>query len=114
MQHSVGMARYEQPRYYPVFPARLTGLETWRDGAAAVVRGALPRPGEEDRESEELTATALRADLRCSRDRSLDVLHELGAHGDAALAFSLPVAASSGLVGSSTWSTGLASASGCG
>jgi hypothetical protein len=89
-QHSAGVARYRRPDLYPVYPDRIEGIEVWRYGAVAILRGRIPRPDRDDEEHDELSSQALAEDIRRSLDVGLDVLLELGAHGDAALAFSLP------------------------
>jgi hypothetical protein len=91
-QHSARVERYTRPDLYPVYPDRVEGIEVWRDGPLAMLRGRIPQPerGEAEREHDELLHEVLTAQLRRCIDIGLDVLLELGAHGDTAVAFALP------------------------
>jgi hypothetical protein len=79
-------------RRYPIVPDRLQGIQVWRDGAlATTVWGPrLPPDQYADRRPDELSAEEVAARLRRLLEIGLDVLLELGAHGDVALAFSVP------------------------
>jgi hypothetical protein len=93
-QYSARVERYTRPHLYPIEPDRVEGIEVWRDGTLAMLRGRIPQPerGDDDdlREHDELLHEALIADVRRCLDVGLDVLLELGAHGETAVAFMLP------------------------
>jgi hypothetical protein len=94
-QHSVRVERYAHPRLFPIDPARLEGVEVWRDGTLAIVRGRLPRPNrpetEDDRRDYDMTMQeSLTGQIQHCLHIGLELLLELGAHGDVAFAFQLP------------------------
>jgi hypothetical protein len=93
-QHSAGIQRYLRHHMYPAFPNRLEGLEIWREGTLAILRGRIPwshrEEGQDDRVDHDLlTDEELAGQVRRFLDIGLELLLELGAHGDTALGLSL-------------------------
>ena len=85
-QYSARVERYVQPDFYPAFPDWLEGVEVWWDGVVAVLNGKITEPERGD----SIMFEQLRAQIAHYLVVALDVLLELGAHGDAALGFTLP------------------------